>query len=1045
MSGSATPPAGPDSLPPPPRSIMNRLVASSLHQPLLIFLMTALLLVLGTRSLNRLPVDAYPDLSPPMVELITQWPGHAAEEVERLITVPVERGVNGTPNMTTLRSISLYGLSDVIMTFKNGTDNYFARQQVYNAIPAISLPSGVTPSVSPMSSPSGLIYRYVLQSPDRSPMELKTFENWVIEPAYRSVPGVADDSGFGGGDMQYQVLLDPAKVAGAGLSVAQVESSLTANNSNAGGGFYSQGGQFYYVTGVGRITSNDDIGNVVVAVNNGTPVLLKDIGRVEIGIAPRLGEFGYKKQNDAVEGVILLRTGEKTQDVLKGVEAKTDELNQRVLPRDVKILPFYDRSDLVTLTTQTVEGNLLRGMFLVVVVLIFFLYDIKAGLIVAVTIPLALLFAFVCLDVQGASANLLSIGAIDFGILVDAAVVMVENIFRQIALRHGRNFNLVDVIRHAAAEVDRPLVYAVAVIVVGFLPIYVLTGPSGLLFKPMADTMIFAIIGSLIITLTLLPVLCALLMRAGIRERQNRIFEWITRRYVRGLDYSLAHPWRIVGGSAVALALSLLLAFFVGAEFMPHLDEGALWVRATMPYTISYDEAAKITPKIRDVLMSYPEVTTVGSELGRPDDGTDPTGFFNVEFYVGLKPYSEWNGQYRDKAALTAAINRRLSQFPGIIFNYTQPAEDAVDEAETGLKSSLAVKVFGGDLGLLQQKGREIKKVLEGVRGITDVTLVQELGQPSLTIKVDRARIARYGLNVDNVNALITTAIGGDTATQVVQGEKQFDLVVRLQQQYRDNPEEIGNIPVATPAGQQIPLKDLADISVTNGASFIYREANSRYIGVQFSVEDRDLASAVGDAIGQVRQKVHLPPGYHADWGGEYSEYTKSRSQLYVILPLTVFLIFLLLFALYNNFKFPLITVAGVLLSAPIGGILALFLTGTPFSVSSAVGFLALFGVSVQTAVVYISYVNELRLEGSSTPLAIREGAILRLRPIMMTALVAALGLLPAAVATGVGSDSQKPFALVIVSGLFSRLLISVFLMPVLYQLVARPGDRLEV
>jgi cobalt-zinc-cadmium resistance protein CzcA len=1045
MSESGTPPAGPASPPPPPRSIMNRLVTSSLRQPLLIFLMTALLLGLGIRSLDRLPVDAYPDLSPPMVELITQWPGHAAEEVERLITVPVERGVNGTPDMTTLRSISLYGLSDVIMTFRNGTDNYFARQQIYNAIPGISLPSGVTPSVSPMSSPSGLIYRYVLQSPDRSPMELKTFENWVIEPAYRSVPGVADDSGFGGGDMQYQVLLDPAKVAGAGLSVAQVESALTANNSNAGGGFYSQGGQFYYVTGVGRITSTQDIGNVVVAVNNGTPVLLKDIGKVEIGIAPRLGEFGYKKQNDAVEGVILLRTGEKTQDVLKGVEAKTQALNERVLPKDVKIIPFYDRSDLVSLTIHTVGDNLLRGMLLVVVVLIFFLYDVKAGLIVAMTIPLALLFAFICLDVQGASANLLSIGAIDFGILVDAAVVMVENIFRQISLRHGQRFDLVDVIRDAAAEVDRPLVYAVGVIVVGFLPIYVLTGPSGLLFKPMADTMIFAIIGSLIVTLTLLPVLCAWLMRGHVRERHNRIFEWITTRYVQGLDYSLAHPWRIVAASTAALVLSLLLMPFVGAEFMPKLDEGALWVRATMPYTISYEEAAKITPKIRAVLASYPDVTTVASELGRPDDGTDPTGFFNVEFYVGLKPYSDWSGPYRDKPALIAAMNRKLSQFPGIIFNYTQPAEDAVDEAETGLKSSLAVKVFGNNLGVLQQKGREIKKVLEGVRGITHVTLVKELGQPSLTIKIDRAKIARYGLNVDNVNALITTAIGGDVATQVVQGEKEFDLVVRLQQQYRDNPDEIGNIPVATPAGQQIPLKDLANISVTNGASFIYREANSRYIGVQFSVEGRDLAGAVGDAIAQVRQKVRLPAGYHADWGGEYSEYTASRGKLYVILPLTIFLIFLLLFALYSNFKFPLITVAGVLLSAPVGGILALFLTGTPFSVSSAVGFLALFGVSVQTAVVYISYVNELRLEGSPTQAAIREGAILRLRPIMMTALVAALGLLPAAIATGVGTDSQRPFALVIVSGLFSRLLISIFLMPVLYQLVARDQDRLEV
>ncbi len=1029
----------------PAPSIMNRLVASSLRQPLLIFLATVILMGAGIRSLNRLPVDAYPDLSPPMEEVITQWPGHTAEEIERLVTVPVERGMNGTPHTTALRSISLYGLSDVIMSFENGTDNYFARQQVINNLQGLSLPNGVAPSISPMSSPSGLIYRYVLQSPDRSPMELKTYENWVIEPAFRSVPGVADDSGFGGGTMQYQVLLDPAKVAGAGLSVAQVETSLGANNSNAGGSFYSQGGQFYYVTGVGRIVTPDDIGNVVVAVNNGTPVLLKAVGRVQIGIAPRLGEFGYENQNDAVEGVILLRTGEQAQNVLKGVEAKTKELNELVLPKDVKIVPYYDRTDLIALTTQTVAGNLLRGMFLVVVILIFFLYDVRAGLIVATTIPLALFFAFVCLDAQGASANLLSIGAIDFGILVDGAVVMVENIFRQLALRHGKPFNIIDVIRHAAAEVDRPLFYAVAVIVVSFLPIYVLTGPSGLLFKPMADTMVFALIGSLIITLTLLPVLCAWFMKKGVQEKNNKLFEWIKRRYEKGLDYSLKNPRRIVAGSALLLILSLVLVPFVGAEFMPKLDEGALWVRATMPYTISYDKAAEITPQIRDVLKTFPEVTTVASELGRPDDGTDSTGFFNVEFYVGLKPYSDWTGKYRGKPALIEAINAKLQSFPGIIFNYTQPAEDAVDEAETGLKSALAVKIFGTDLNALQDKGRQIKKIIAGVQGITDVTLVQELGQPSLTINIDRAKIARYGLNVDDVNALITTAIGGDVATQVVQGEKQFDLVVRLEQRYRDNPEEIGNIPVATSGGQQIPLKELAHIQVTNGASFIYREANSRYIGVQFSVEGRDLAGAVDEAIAQVKKQVTLPQGYRVDWGGEYSEYTASRAQLYVILPLTTFLIFMLLFALYSNFKFPLITVAGVLLSAPVGGILALFVTGTPFSVSSGVGFLALFGVSVQTAVVYISYVNELRRDGTPMAEAIREGAILRLRPIMMTALVAALGLLPAAIAIGVGTDTQKPFALVIVSGLFSRLAISIFLMPALYALVARPNDQLEV
>jgi len=1031
----------------PPRSpsIMNRIVGSSLGQRLLVGLVTVLLVAAGVRALERLPVDAYPDLSPPIVEIITQWPGHAAEEVERLITVPVERGMNGIPRTAAIRSISLYGLSDVILTFDDGTDNYFARQQVFNQMSGLGLPDGVAPSVSPLSSPSGLIYRYVLQSPDRSAMELKTFEDWTVEPAFRSVPGVADDSGFGGGEMQYQVQLDPARIAGLGLSVSQVEASLAANNDNAGGGFYSQGGQFYYVRGEGRLTTVEDIGNVVLAVHNGTPVLVRDVGKVVIGIAPRLGEFGYEKQDDAVEGVILMRTGEKTQDVLKQVEAKTKELNEQVLPKDVKIHPFYDRSDLIALTTKIVEDNLLRGMFLVIVVLIFFLYDFWAGMIVAITIPLALLFAFVCLDLQGASANLLSIGAIDFGILVDGAVFMVENIFRQIALREGRPMNVMEVIKDAAAEVDRPLFYAVAVIIVSFLPIYVLSGPSGTLFKPMADTMVFALVGSLIITLTLLPVLCSWFMRNGVKERRNPIFEAIKGFYVDGLDFCLERPWMTTFVSAGLLVLSLLLLPFIGAEFMPHLDEGALWVRATMPYTISFDEAAKVAPKVREILHTFPDVTTVTSELGRPDDGTDSTGFFNVEFYVGLKPYSEWTGSYHDKAGLIEAINNKLQTFPGIIFNYTQPAEDAVDEAETGLKSALAVKVFGTDLQTLQVKGKAIKQVLEHVRGIKDVTLVQELGQPSLTIKIDRAAIARYGLNVADINGLIQTAIGGDVATQVEQGEKEFDLVVRLQQQYRDNPQEIGNIPVPTPAGQQIPLKELADIQVTNGASFIYREDNSRYIGVQFSVEGRDLADAVGDAIQQVKQKVTLPQGYRADWGGEYTEYTASSKQLAIILPLTLFLIFLLLFVLYSNFKFPFITVLGVVLSAPVGGLFALWITGTPISVSSGVGFLALFGVSVLTAVVYISYVNELRRTGMPLKDAIRQGAILRLRPIMMTALVAALGLLPAALATGVGTDSQRPFALVIVAGLITRLAISVFLMPALYALVARPDDRLEV
>ncbi len=1026
-------------------SVINRIVASSLRQRFLVVLATCLLIGVGTWSLNRLPVEAYPDLSPPMVEIITQWPGRAAEEVERLITVPIEVEMNGIPKMTILRSISLYGLSDVILTFHDGTDNYFARQQVYQRIADLNLPTGVSPSVAPLFSPSGLIYRYVMQSPDRSAMELKIIDDWIVERQYKSVPGVADDSGLGGETMQYQVLLDPAKIAGAGLSVPEIVTALGANNDNAGGGFYSEGGQFYYVRGLGRLHTPEDIGNVVLTVHNGIPILVKDIGRVVIGHAPRLGQFGYEDQDDAVEGVILMRTGEKSQEVLKRVEAKTQELNRNILPKDVKIHTFYDRSDLISLTMETVERNLLRGMVLVVVVLVFFLYDFRAGLIVATTIPLGLLFAFICLDLHDVSANLLSIGAVDFGILVDGAVVMVENIFRQIAAREGRPYKLLEVIADAAAEVDRPIFYAVSVIVAGFLPIYVLSGPSGKLFTPMADTMIFALIGSMIVTLTLLPVLCSWAFRKGVRERRNLVFEAVKSAYAKGLDFCLAHPWATTLASALVLGGSLLLIPRIGAEFMPHLDEGALWIRATMPYTISFEESRKIAPQVRQILHSFPEVTVVADEHGRPDDGTDPTGFFNVEFFVGLKPYSQWKGPYRTKAKLIEAINEKLLAFPGIIFNYTQPAEDAVDEAETGLKSLLAVKVFGTDLETLETKGKAIKRVLERVRGIKEITLVRELGQPSLTVNTDRAKIARYGLNVADINGLIEAAVGGAAATQVVQGEKQFDLVVRLEQQFRDNPEEIGNILVTTPDGSQIPLKEFADIRVESGASFIYREDNSRYIGVQFSVEGRDLAGAVDDARQQVQAQVSLPEGYRLDWGGEYKDYTASRQQLNVVLPLTLFVIFLLLFALYRNFKFPLITVLGVLLSDPVGGIMGLWLTHTPFSVSSGIGFLALFGVSVQTAVVYISYVNELRDGGMEFRQAIRDGAILRLRPIMMTALVAALGLLPAAMATGVGTDSQRPFALVIVSGLFSRLLISVFLMPALYAIVARPTDRLEV
>jgi len=873
--------------------MIHRIVQLALHQRFLVLMLTVLLMVAGVIAFQRMPVDAYPDLSAPMVEIITQWPGHAAEEVERLVSLPIEVEMNGVPQLVFMRSISLYGLSDVRLTFEDDADNYFARQVVFERLSDVTLPSGVTPSLAPLFSPSGLVYRYVIESPDRSPQDLKTLEDWVIERAYKSVPGVADDSGFGGTVMQYQVLLDPARLYGYHLTVPGVIQSLSVNNSNTGGGFYEQGGQFYYVRGLGLLRDRQDIENVVLASQSGAPVRVKDVGEVVIGHAPRLGEFGFQDRNknndDAVEGVILMRRGEQTQNVLKGVEEKTEELN-RELPPDVKIRPYYDRSGLVELTTDTVEHNLLWGMVLVLIVLMFFLGSVRAAVITAATIPLALLFSFILLHARDIPANLLSIGAIDFGIIIDGTVVMVENIYRELGQRRGQSYDLFDVIVAAAKDVDRPIFYSIAVIIAGYLPIYVLRGPSGLLFHPMADTMSFALVGALILTLTLIPVLASYGFKRGVRERANRAYEWVKREYGVELDWCLNHPWPTIIAATIIFGATLLLVPSIGGEFMPHLDEGALWVRAAMPYTISFEEASKIAPQIRQILMSYPQVTVVGSELGRPDDGTDPTGFFNVEFYVGLKPYKDisWRtaGGVTTKEELIDSLGHRLDAYPGIIFNFTQPAEDAVDEALTGLKSALAVKVYGADLNVLQDIALKIKETLQKIPGFAELTVVRELGQPSLLVDVDRGKIARYGINVADVEAVVQAAVGGQAATQVIQGEKLFDLVVRMKPEFRESAHEISNLFVATPGGQQIPLSQLATITQGNGASFIYRENNSRYIGIQYSIVGRDLARAVADAQNAVKKAVAIPQGYRMTWGGEYSEFLAAKSQLNVIGPL---------------------------------------------------------------------------------------------------------------------------------------------------------------
>ncbi len=974
--------------------MIARLVSFALKQPFVIVIAALALMGWGVWSFQKLPIDAYPDLSPPHVELITQWPGHASEEVERLVTIPLEVELNGIPKLDSLRSISLYGLSFIAMNFEYDADPYFVRQQTFERMANAQMPPGLTPSLSPLYSPSGLIYRYVLQSTDRSPQDLKILEDWVLERHYRSIQGVADDSGFGGTTMQYQVLLDPTKLFAYGVNVPQIFQQLGNNNANAGGGFYTQGGQFYYVRGLGLVRDIEDINNIIIQEKSGTPVRVRDLAKVQLGYAPRLGQFGYMKQDEAVEGVILMRVGEQAQVILRRVEAMTKELNEHVLPPDVKIVPYYDRQGLIEETKSTVEANLLRGMLLVLVILGLFLFSVRTALIVAVTIPFALLFSFICLDWRHIPANLLSIGAIDFGIIVDGSVVMVENIFRELADQEGQQFDPLLVIRQAAKDVERPIFYAIAVIVAGYLPIYVLTGPSGKLFQPMADTMSFALLGALLCALTVLPVLCAYFLRKNVHEPEVRFYIVIRNIYGRMLGWCLRNRTVTVLLVLAVFGASLLLIPFIGGEFMPHLDEGALWVRATTPYTLSFEEASKLSPQIRNILSSFPMVTTVANELGRPDDGTDPTGFFNNEFFVDLKPYSDsaWKGSIQSKPQLIEALQKKLAAFPGVIFNFTQPAEDAVDEAETGLKSALAVKIFGPDLNLLAEKASQVKDILNKTPGITEITVVKETGQPSLTIVPDRAKLARYGLNVSDINTLIGTAIGGQAATQVIQGERQFDLVVRMQEPYRNDENAIRNLLIATPDGQYLPLGQFCDIKVDSGASFIYRESNSRYIGVQFSVEGRDLAGAVGDARKRVEDAIKLPIGYKFDWGGEYKDYLASQAQMKIIGPMTVLLILAILFALYGNFKFPIIIFLSVLVTEPVGGLLALRLTHTNFSVSSLLGFVALMGVAVQTSVILYSFINKLRLEGRDIVTATLEASVLRLRPIMMTALVACFG-----------------------------------------------------
>ena len=1035
--------------------MIRRIVDFALGNRLLVLGLAFVLFVWGIISFHNLPIEAYPDVADNYVEIITQWPGIAAEQIEQQATIPLETVMNGIPGVVHLRSFSLFGLSDLKLIFEDGTDNAWNRERVLERLSQVTLPPGVNPQMGTDWSPVGQIYFFTLHStnPQYDPMELKSIEDWVVEKNLKSVPDIVDVASFGGPTREYQVRMDPNKLVAYGLSLAQVEQQIANNNANAGGSFIQEGLQEINVREVGQVTKVHDIEQTVILTKNGTPLRVKDIASVSQGPKIRLGQFARAihhengkivDNDDVVSGIVLLRKGAAADPALKALHEKIQEMNDHILPPGVKIVPFIDRSDLVHFTSHTVLHNLTEGMILVSIILFIFLGNVRGGLIVAATIPFSLLFASICLDLKQIPANLLSLGALDFGMVVDGAVVMIENIVRHMGFANGTE-TATERIGEASHEVQRPVFYAIAIIITAYLPIFTLQRVEGRLFQPMAWTVAFALLGALIFSIVIAPVLASFAFAQGAREWHNPVMVFLTERYRVAVRWAIRHRAVTVGVCLMGVAVASYLGFggAIGSEFLPHLDEGALWVRGTLAPSTGPDEGIRVANQARIVLCSFPEVPQCTSQVGRPDDGTDTTGFFNTEYFVDLKPKEDWRPVFHEnKDELIAAMQRELDKIPGVLWGFSQPIEDNMEEAVSGVKGELATKIYGGDLKILEGKADEIVALMRQVPGIEDLGVFRVLGQPNLNLTVDRDAAARYQINVADVQDAIQTAVGGNALTQVLQEEARYDLVMRYLPQYRDTREAIEKIRLLSPTAERVSLAQLCKIQVADGASEVYREGNERYIAIKYSVRGRDLGSTVEEAIQKVREKVELPTGYHLKWEGEYASQKRANARLLIVLPITIMIIFIILYTMFKSFKWAMLIMANIAI-APVGGLLALLLTGTNFSVSSGVGFLALFGVSVQTGVIMLEYINQLRVRRYTVEDAAVEGAVLRLRPIMMTMLVATLGLLPAAMSHAIGSDSQRPFAIVIVGGLMAALVMSIFLLPTLYVWIARDTDVL--
>jgi len=1025
--------------------VIKKIISFSLKNKIFITFSTLILILWGIIAFKNIPIEAFPDVTNTQITIITQWPGRSAEEVEKYVTIPIEIAMNPVQKRTSVRSTTVFGLSVIKVIFEDNVDDAFARQQVNNLLRGVPLPDGADPDVQPPTGPTGEIFRYTLQSSTKTARELKTIQDWVIERQFLSVPGVGDVVSFGGEVKTFEIKVNPGKLASYDITPLDVYNAVAKSNINVGGDVIVDNSQAYVVRGIGLLNNVEEIGNIIVDNINGTPILVKDVAEVNNSNLPRLGQVGRDLQNDVVEGIIVMRKGENPSDVIKKVQAKITYLNTKVLPSDVKINTFYNRNDLIDFATHTVLHNMLEGIIFVTVIVFLFMADWRTTVIVAIVIPLALLFAFICLTLKGMSANLLSMGAIDFGIIIDGAVVMVEGIFvlldmkaHELGMERFNKLSKLGLIKNTGAELGKAIFFSKLIIIAGLLPIFSFEKVEGKMFSPLAWTLGFALLGALILTLTLIPLLSSLLLRKNVREKHNPFVNFITSGVMKMFSSVYKYKRTTLLLAGILVAVGLFLFKFLGSEFLPELDEGAIYIRATCPLSVSLEDAKDIANKMRRIVRAFPEVKQVMSQTGRPNDGTDATGFYNIEFHVDIYPKKEWKSGI-SKEELIEQMKEKLSAFPGIDLNFSQPIMDNVEEAVSGVKGSLCVKIYGDSLAYTEKKAGEVYNIMKGVKGIEDLGVIRNIGQPEMRIDLDQNKMALYGVTTADANAVIEMAIGGKAVTQIYEGEKRFQLRLRYQENFRNNGDAISNLMVPTLRGAKVPIKNIATIETRTGPSLIFRDENLRYSAVKFSVRGRDMGSAIAEAQDKVDANVKLDKGYEMQWAGDFENQQRATKRLSQVVPISILIIFLILFIMFGDFK----DAGMVLMNVPfaiIGGIAALLITGTNFSISAGIGFIALFGICIQNGVILISVfkknlqkVKKHEFNTHTLENAIKNGVESRVRPVVMTALMAAIGLLPAALSNGIGSETSKPLAIVVIGGLITATVLTLLVFPLFF------------